>query len=245
MSRQFLSAGKVFPRGCPEGPAELRAECLIEGSDPEINATARFTQAIERLALDATDAPVSELVVAGQRYAGGEETLECEIGISSLPNRAAMIKLPGSKRAELTDGSAPAAALAWRWDRLHATIEGWIEKLGPGLRRVRIQLANRLEWEGGTNEQTLAQTLRAAHVLLHSPDGAFASLAYPPAHLREQAAACRNEGFWPVPVGEAGDRRTMLAAPLRLEDYPEIAPASGSDSVDRRSAARPHHAALR
>jgi hypothetical protein len=54
-------------------------------------------------------------------------------------------------------------------------------------------------------------------------------LADPPSHLREHSGACHNEGLWPVLIGEASDRRTMLAAEIRLQDYPRVVPLAGPD----------------
>lgn len=198
----------------------MLTECLIEGLDPSIDVTARFVQLAQRRVLDRDGNPVQDLVIAGERYASREEVVEHEIRIDALPNRAATISPAGSERAELTEGGgAPAGALEWRWEPLHATIEAWIEEIAPGLRQVHINVANRLEWDGDS-EQAALRAFYLTAVILHSPDGAFASLAEPPPHLREQSAACNNEGLWPVPVGEVGDRRTILASPMPLEDYP-------------------------
>jgi hypothetical protein len=216
--RQRTTCG-VFPRGWPGGRSQLLTECLIEGLDPSIDVTARFVQLAERRVLDRDGNPVQDLVIAGKRYVSREEVVEHEIRIDALPNRAATVKPAGSERAELTEGGAPAGALEWRWEPLHATIEAWIEEIATGLRQVHIDVANRLEWDGDSERATLRAFYLTA-VVLHSPDGAFASLAEPPPHLREQSATCNNEGLWPVPVGEAGDRRTILASPMPLEDYP-------------------------
>jgi hypothetical protein len=62
--------------------------------------------------------------------------------------------------------------------------------------------------------------------------GAFVSLLEPPDELRDAAAACQNTGVWPVLVGEAGARDTMLASPIILYDYPQIAPESPGDLFD-------------
>lgn len=222
LDRCFFDRGGVYPRGWPEGPSQRRAECLIEGLDPSVEVTVRFLHLVERQVLDATGEPVSELVVTGRCHCSGEETMEREVRIPSLPNRTAALKAAGSERAELVENGAPAGALLWWWEPLHATVEAWIDEIESGLRRVRVDVANRLEWDEGTRAQALARTLYATHVVMHSPDGAFASIADPPAHLREESACCHNDSLWPVPVGEAGDRRTILAAPILLEDYPQI-----------------------
>jgi hypothetical protein len=222
LSREFLARGDVHPRAWPGGRSELRAECLIEGSDPRIEATVRFAQTVARHVVDVDGNPVEELVVSGRRHRGGEELEEHEVKLDSLPNRTAEIRTPGSRRAELREKGAPAGSLVWSWEPLHGTVEGWIDELGPGLRRVRVEIANRLEYDCEDGEGARRRALHATHLLLHSPDGAFVSLANPPTRLRKQAADCRNEGLWPIPVGEAGDRRTVLAAPIRLEDYSPI-----------------------
>ncbi len=198
----------------------MLTECLIEGLDPSVDVSAHFVQLAERRVLDLEGNPVQGLVVAGKRYACREEAVEHEVRIESLPNRAATIKPAGYKRAELIEDGVTAATLEWRWEPLHATVEAWIEEIGPNLRQVHVNVANRLEWDGGADEQATLRAFYLTAVVLHSPDGAFASLAAPPPHLREQSATCHNDGLWPVPVGEIGDRRTILASPLPLEDYP-------------------------
>ncbi|HET6570826.1 MAG TPA: hypothetical protein VFG58_04995 [Solirubrobacterales bacterium] len=223
LRRRFFARGDVQPRGRPDGRAQLHAECLIEGADPRIEVTARFSQAICRQIRDADGNPVQSLIAAGRRYDAGEELEEHEVTLADLPNRTARLRTAGDTRAELRDGGAAAGSIVWSWEPLHATLEAWIDEISPGLRRVRVEIANRLEWDNEHSDRAGLRTLRGAHLLLHSPDGAFVSVAQPPARLRAQTIECRNEGLWPVPTGEAGDRRTMLAAPVRLEDYPRLA----------------------
>jgi hydrogenase maturation protease len=54
----------------------------------------------------------------------------------------------------------------------------------------------------------------------------------PPEPYRAIAATCRNVGVWPVLVGEPGARDTILAAPIILYDYPQVAPESPGDLFD-------------
>jgi hypothetical protein len=42
----------------------------------------------------------------------------------------------------------------------------------------------------------------------------------------------RNDGVWPTLVGDRGDRHTLLATPIILGDYPQIAPESSGDFFD-------------
>lgn len=220
--RKSVTRG-VLPRGCPEGQSQLHAECLIEGFDPSIEVTVRVQQAVERQVLDSQGGPVPYLVAAGTRYASREEAVEHELCIPSLPGRTAHIETAGEKRAELVENGLPVGTLAWSWEPLHVTAEAWIEEIEPGLRLVRVSVANRLEWDC-ESERPLMRAFYSTEVVMHSSDGAFASLADPPPHLREHSRACSNEGLWPVPIGEAGDRRTMLASQMPLEDYPRALP---------------------
>jgi hypothetical protein len=208
----------VFPRRWPGGPSELHAECLIEGLDPHVEVTVSFLQAIERQVLDAAGEPVDSLVVAGKRYASREEAAEREVRLAHLPDRAAALETAGGRRAELVENGAVAGFLRWRWEPLHATVEAWMEELAPGLRHVCVNVANRLEWSDEPREQTFLRTIYSTQVVMHSPDGAFASLSDPPPHLREASRGCRNEGLWPSPVGQTGDRRTILASPVPPAD---------------------------
>lgn len=239
----------VSPRGCPEGRSQLHAECLIEGFDPNVEVTVRVQQTVERQVLDAQGEPVGYLVVAGTRYASREEAVEHEVWIPSLPGRTARIEPAGERRAELVENGVTAGALTWRWEPLHATVEAWIEEIAPGLRQVQVSVANRLEWEGDESRHALMRTFYSTEVVMHSPDGAFASLADPPTHLREYSDACQNKGLWPVPIGEDGDRRTMLASQIRLQDYPHVVPQAGpipfgrGSATGRRAIAGVRHAA--
>jgi hypothetical protein len=75
-------------------------------------------------------------------------------------------------------------------------------------------------------------SLVSAHTLLGVADGQFVSLLEPPENLKEIAASCQNLGVWPVLVGTEGERDTMLASPIILYDYPQIAPESPGDLFD-------------
>jgi hypothetical protein len=54
----------------------------------------------------------------------------------------------------------------------------------------------------------------------------------PPDDLQAAASGCSNIGLWPVMVGEADERDAMLASPIILYDYPQIAPESAGDCFD-------------
>jgi hydrogenase maturation protease len=76
------------------------------------------------------------------------------------------------------------------------------------------------------------QSLISTHIILGVKDGEFVSLLEPPAELQELASSCQNIGAWPVLVGKPGQRDTVLASPIILYDYPQIAPESAGDLFD-------------
>ncbi len=191
MSRQFFALGGIYPRGWPDRPSQMLAECLAEGTDPSVEVTVRFDQAVERQVLGATDEPVDELVVTGHRYSTGTETMENEVRFSTLPDRKASLRTAGSERMDLVESGSPAGATVWRWEPLHATVEAWTEQIRSTLYRVRVAVANRLEWDRGAGERNLLRTLRSTQVVLYSPDAAFAPLGCQPPRLHEVAAPAR------------------------------------------------------
>jgi hypothetical protein len=139
----------------------------------------------------------------------------------------------------------PAGAIVRSWHRLDGCVEIGAARLpkgrgqlpasaapARGLFRVTVRVANTTPWHGGSREQAVERTLCSAHAILRSERGEFASLTDPPEELRGAAEACRNDGVWPVLVGEPDDRSTVLASPIILEDHPRIAPESPGDLFD-------------
>jgi hypothetical protein len=188
-NRQLFALGGVYPRGWPDRPTEMLAECLIEGPPPEVAIEVRFEQPVERQILGPGDEPVEQLLVTGRRYVSGEETIGRDVRLSSLPNRTAAIETAGSERMELIEAGAPAGTVLWRREPLHATVEAWTEEVRPGLHRVRVAVANRLEWEQDDPERNGMCVLRSAQVHVESPAAAFAARVGRLRRLREAPAA--------------------------------------------------------
>jgi hypothetical protein len=119
------------------------------------------------------------------------------------------------------------------WEGLRGTVEVTAEPLGQELWRMTVTIANTTPFEPGDRQAALARTLCSTHTVLRAAGGgAFVSLTDPPEPLRAHAAACRNEGTWPVLVGEPGERHTLLSSPIILEDHPRVAPESPGDLFD-------------
>jgi hydrogenase maturation protease len=109
------------------------------------------------------------------------------------------------------------------------------ESLKDELFRLTLHISNVSAVPGAESlnrDAALLHSLISTHAILHTVDGEFVSLLDPPPALRSVAQACENKGVWPVLVGEEGDSHTMLASPIILYDYPQVAPESPGDLFD-------------
>ncbi len=83
-----------------------------------------------------------------------------------------------------------------------------------------------------TRDRAQLHSFASTHAILSLMQGQFVSAIDPPQRLQNFADACKNQGLWPVLVGDAGQRNNMLAAPIILYDYPQIAAESPGDLFD-------------
>jgi hypothetical protein len=101
--------------------------------------------------------------------------------------------------------------------------------------KVCVRLENVSDWPAGRaadREDALRQACAGAHVLLAVEHGAFLSLTDPPPDAAAAVAACDNERLWPVLIGPPDRRDLVLASPIILSDYPDVAPESPGDLCD-------------
>lgn len=108
----------------------------------------------------------------------------------------------------------------------------------PGVVRLRVQVMNLTpapapaETAPAGQQSSSLRALASVHALLMVQDGAFVSQIDPGPRLQPWAAECRNEGLFPVLVGEPGTRDLMLCSPIILYDHPAIAAQSPGDLFD-------------
>lgn len=118
------------------------------------------------------------------------------------------------------------------------TVEGVLEisgqELGDGLFKFSVEVRNTTPLGNSISrrEEVLMHSLVSTHTVLGVTGGEFISLLEPPQGLENLAASCQNVGAWPVLVGDAGEKDTLLASPIILYDYPQIAPESAGDLFD-------------
>jgi hypothetical protein len=102
----------------------------------------------------------------------------------------------------------------------------------PGKYKLTLEIENLTPGAANDNlESALAQATLSTHSLLHVTGGSFVSLTDPPEGLELLAASCQNVGAWPVLVGPTPGVM-LLAGPIILPDYPQIAPESPGDLFD-------------
>jgi hypothetical protein len=153
---------------------------------------------------------------------GREETVERSVSIG--PESVEVLSSrPRSTRVAYPNRKSPAIAAVVRLE---------LDKLAGDAYRVTVVVRNTNQVQVRGRAAALFHTLLSAHTVLHCPGGAFASPRDPPPQLASAAALCRNQGAWPVLVGEAGSRDTMLSAPIILEDYPRVSEQSPGDLYD-------------
>ncbi|HEY3778820.1 MAG TPA: hypothetical protein VGL35_12260 [Rhizomicrobium sp.] len=187
---------------------------------------------------------VPELTIAGRKYVGWDEAMEREVTLAPTPLAAITaeaIKVPISLASFRTTEpiADDAGRVAGRIIRRGEALEG-----RAALRATRVaddvfRLTLRVENLGTISDEQCANrhnalpfTFASTHAILSVEGGEFLSLIDPPENVAEIARACRNDGLWPVLAGAEGKGEAMLAAPIILYDYPQIAPESAGDLFD-------------
>ncbi len=175
VDEQRFTLGGIYPIGWPEGPSRVCADCLVAGEDPSVEITVGFLQLIEHGLLDARGEPVEELIVDGVRHFNWVETVEREVRIPVLPGRTAAVGVGAAEGEDLLEDGIVVGRSVRRRETLHGTVEAWFEQVEPGLRRIQVSVANRLEWDGSSFEETLMHALCSTQVAVRSSDGVFVS----------------------------------------------------------------------
>jgi hypothetical protein len=215
----------------------MRTECLLEGgAGTEIDVRVRFLQVVDRQAIGPTGEPVDELSVDGRRHLSWSEAVEREVSAAAAVGRGVRVPIEFDAAREdeplLDARGRSAGALRRSRRRLEGQVEVAAAPVREGLARVTVTISNTTGFAAAGREEALERSFCSTHTVLHADAGEFVSLTDPPGALTDAARACRNEGTWPVLVGERGDRHTILSSPIILEDYPRVAPESPGDLFD-------------
>ncbi|MBV8280079.1 MAG: hypothetical protein JO170_33095 [Verrucomicrobia bacterium] len=242
-------------------PFVIRTQCLLTGKDEtRLEVSVRFLHVASRDILSfrepQLDLPaclsaasvelVPELQVDGQSFLAWQEAVEREVDLppQTIKQLAGTeYRLPFEFLAEehlepIKDRHGSIVGLIRRRrERVEGEILCKTEEIEAGRFKIAVEIVNRTpiqETEVENQDAVLLRTLASTHTVLHTVEGEFISLMDPPDSLRELAAACKNQGTWPVLVGDeaSADRTTMLSSPIILYDYPKIAPESPGELFD-------------
>jgi hypothetical protein len=211
-NRQRWNFGTLYPRVYalaqrPEEPYRLVAECLVAAeAEAALHVRLRFLQLLRR--------PNSPAVA-------WDEAVERTSEHTNLL---------------LTDLITSPLSLHLQMDAdLEIYLSITVQMLEKGAAKLRLEVQNASHLPGGSTakrEEALPLSFVSAHLLLGIAQGQFVSLLDPGETYRESAAACSNQGVFPVLAGEEPERSMMLCSPIILYDYPKIAPESEGDFFD-------------
>jgi hypothetical protein len=228
----------------------VRTEVIVDpGQDAELRVRVRCLQVQHRDVEGAVDgtagfAPADRLAVDGRTWMPWDEAIEREIDlppIRLLPFASAagaQIHLEGAEEVEELRSST--GAVVGRSLRRRQPVDGlvrvgatWAD--GPGaLVKLTIDVENTtaIPAVAPDRDAVIRRSLVAVHALLALDDGAFVSSLDPPEYALAAVQGCRNDGLFPVLVGDAGSSDVVLSSPIILYDHPEVAPESVGDFCD-------------
>ncbi len=260
-NRQRWTFGNVFPEafGTAYGDAaRMQTQVLVEGSSGTtvefrvrflhlcIREVAKLPQPVAAFSPqhEAKLVATPRLEIDGQLYLAWEEAIEREVAIATLTlgqlaggSETVAFCFDGQRQFDPIRNARQGVVGAFI--RATLPIEGAItvtaDDLGGDLYRVGVIIENvsRLSAdERGDRNKAQRRAFASTHTILGVQQGAFCSLLEPSEGCREAAAQCENRGTWPVLVGAAGERNTMLSSPIILYDYPAVAPESRGDLFD-------------
>jgi hypothetical protein len=253
-NRQRFNFGVLYPRSYSEktgsDPWSLQAEILVEGiARTSLHVSVRFLKLVDRSVQNLTEPTpqffqnATKLEVHGNSPAAWQEAVECDVAVppSDLAAlEAAQLQwafaFPAKEDSEPrrdADGRL-VEMIVRKQEPLYGTVEVAATTVADGIFKVLVRVKNLTPFDADdtARDPALMRSLVSAHVRLGVNDGQFVSLLEPPESLSELAASCQNVGAWPVLVGASGERETMLASPIILYDYPQIAPESPGDLFD-------------
>ncbi|WP_141578345.1 hypothetical protein [Actinomadura sp. WMMA1423] len=243
-NRRRWTIGGVYPRGYAERNGDhwtVHAEFLLEaGPAAEVEVALRFLHAVHRQVMNG-DTPTDEIRVGDEICTTWQEAREREITSGPIavehlvraPVRVPVEAAAGTEE-EPVNGRAPCGGGGVRFVRSWGRVDGHVEvsavPAGDGVVRLRVEVVNTGAAED--RDGAVRAGMLCAHVVARTGGGAFVSLTDPPEHLAGAAAECGKDGLWPVLAGEPGSRGTVLAAPIVLYDWPQVAPESPGDLFD-------------
>ncbi|MBV8780342.1 MAG: hypothetical protein JO353_02995 [Phycisphaerae bacterium] len=245
-NQQRWTFGGIYPRRFSEAQASsdawvMQAQCLIRAEDTAaISLAVRFLHLTMR-SIEMPDGDgfhiVQSLESDGRTYQSWQEAVERQIELSptalsdlvSHPHRESFV-FPHRRTIEPIAGSN--ARLVREQHQIEGTIEWSGDQVAESVYRITARVMNDTSFDCRDRDTAVLHSFASTHMIINSETGGLISLTDPPAELKPLAETCQNIGCWPILVGEAGSTNTILASPIILSDYPQIAPESPGDLFD-------------
>ncbi len=257
-NQQRWNFGVLCPQSwCDAQPGSeshfLETQCLVKAaSSTHLTVKVRFLQIVQRVVGRFTTPVVDgageghelELVdrldVEERVYQPWQEAVERSLACENLdvltlcPSNSTAFSFPeGDSLENVCDRQGRLVGVIMRqWETLAGSLQIGTEPCRDDVVKVTVRVENRGEFgaAGARRDNALMHSLVSAHVILGVENGEFLSLLDPPAGYEDLAMQCTNTGAWPVLAGD--DATTVLASPIILYDYPQIAPESAGNLFD-------------
>jgi len=241
------------PAYCALNPSETssaQTECVVEAwPESRLHVRARFLQLearrIEAATVEGEFMPAQQLAVDDALYVSWDEGIEQRVDATAT--LAALATSPLALPVELPGDSAQTllrsrgGRVVGRLTRERRPLTGfltvraaWVAD-SPWAAKVTVRLENVTPWRPEGKADRAEASLFAflgVHFLLGVEGGGFVSAIDPPPWASAAVGTCINQHLWPVLVGQPGTRDMMLAAPIILYDYPQVAPESPQHLYD-------------
>ena len=221
-NRQRFNFGVLYPEAycdAQEGtdPCSMRTECLVRGGrDSAVEIRLRFLHL--RIRQQTGSALPDDWQEAFEREVC---LLACVLG--ELDQRPVTHAFAFPAQGDGAFSQAP----------VEGVTEVSAQELAGDLFKISLRLRNTTPLQGSVDRNAaLLHSMVSTHTVLGVTRGEFISLLEPPQGLEDAVVGCQNVGAWPVLVGDTGERDTLLASPIILYDYPQIAPESAGDLFD-------------
>lgn len=254
---QFGVLGPDGAAGAGED-STMATDCLLRAEDAaEVALRVRFLQlqsrSVERYLGGDRFTPVAELEGREGPWLSWDEAIDREVDLGRFAigdlegsPRTPEIRLPGGRDVEhLYDDQQRllGRVVRRRWP-LTATLRLSRVRREGQLYTLRLDLANGHHWHAeeepteadhlhtDQRARALRYSLLSAHIVLQADGGVFVSVIDPPAWAAAAARERRDHRLWPVLIGREGGHGVVLAAPIILYDWPQIAEQSAGDMFD-------------
>ncbi len=225
--------------------SSMGTQCLVRGgTDAAVDVRLRFlqlqTRGVERA--DPRDVtsfePVAELRAGDRAWLTWDEAVAHEMALGPWPvselaqARTLSVSVPAGEDIEPVIGGdgARLGRIVRRRGPLAAEVYVFADAV-DGLVRITVRVDNTGTPAADKSAATRG-SLIGTHLILTATSAEFVSLLEPPETARAAVEACEQQRCWPVLAGRPGSTEVVLASPIILYDYPEVAEQSAGALFD-------------